>query len=102
MATCGFDDRLRLRKIKLSAVVGHAASPLFDNFATRRAVKHNIIRIAIIDDFSGPNGSVGERVAALFEDYAKTTNAKGEYPLGQGLIRLRSFDTIVPPAGQGF
>jgi ABC-type branched-subunit amino acid transport system substrate-binding protein len=55
----------------------------------------DVIRIAVIEDLSGPTRARGDQVRPLFEDFAKVTNANGGIRVGQKSykIELIVYDT---------
>ena len=61
--------------------------------------RDNVIRIAVVDDFSGRNRARGDRVSLLFDNYATEANAKGGIKVGRELykIELITYDAASDP-----
>jgi ABC-type branched-subunit amino acid transport system substrate-binding protein len=89
MATPTFTSQHQGTQIKVDWSIGLVLTLFISALLLIAAqARDNVIRIAVVDDFSGLNHVRGDRVSLLFDNYATEANAKGGIKVGHDLYKI--------------
>jgi hypothetical protein len=100
MAGSTFNPRRRSAQVDVAWPLALASVLLVSALSPAAAqASDDVIRIAVIDDLSGPTHARGDQVRPLFEDYAKKANANGGIRIGQKSykVELLMYDAAGAP-----
>jgi ABC-type branched-subunit amino acid transport system substrate-binding protein len=89
MAGSIFNPQVRSAQIDLAQFLALVLALLISALPLVAAkASDDVIRLAVIDDLTGPTSARGDKVRPLFENYAKATNAKGGITVGQKSYKI--------------